>query len=367
MLRTHRSFQPTDDGPQPAANGTSEPASAIDAWLNVFVRMLRLPEAQRQAIRSELHEHLSERVRDLLLVGRSETESVRLAIEELGETLQLARRFEAANRPRIRRWLMNLALIGIASGAIFVSAITLSPTSPSSPAVVFQEQDEVTKAAFEQLNELRISKVLTDAYVDAAVKVMTEDLPVTVILHKAELEAVDAFGQALTYEFKNTPLPKALDVIVGELSRGGLTIDWRVTDANTIEIGVKSELDRRDITLVSYDIRGIITSICNSFNQPYDNAVADVTSLLFHMVDPDAWRENGGDLAHLQVVGGRMFVQAPQRMHKSIEWILQQLRDDAENAGRDNKQGDRDKPPVLGDMPLIQELRKESARKSIEP
>lgn len=254
---------------------------------------------------------------------------------------------------------MNLTLIGIAGRAIIASAITLTPKSPSSPAVVFQEQDEVVRTALEKLTDLRVSTAITDVYLDDAVKAMTQDLPVSVLVRKKELEAIDALGLALTYEFKSTPLPKALDVIVEELSSDGPTVAWRITDENTIEIGVKSELDRRDITLVSYDIRGIITSICDSFERPYENAVADVTDLLYHMVDPVAWRENGGDLANLQVVGGRMFVQAPKRMHKQIEWILQQLRDEP---GTSDQSRGKDNVPMVGDLPIITELSKSTAR-----
>src|SRR5436853_5742457 len=90
--------------------------AAIEAWLNVFVRLLHLSEADRQAIRTELREHLRERSRDLMLCGRNETESVRIAIEELGETAGLARRFEAASAPQTRRWLMNLLMIGLTAG-----------------------------------------------------------------------------------------------------------------------------------------------------------------------------------------------------------------------------------------------------------
>jgi hypothetical protein len=358
MLHIRRPIKPTVEQPPLNAGENADGAAAIEAWLNVFVRMLRLPDAQRQAIRSELQEHLNERVRDLLLVGRTETESVRLAIEELGETLQLARRFEAANRPRIRRWLMNLALIGIAGTAVVVSAITLAPASRT-PATVFQHQDQQTQAALEQLKDRRVDKTITDAFVEEAVKAITENTEFTVVMRKPELQAVDAFAQALNFEFKRTPLPLALDMIVAELSVDREPIGWRVVDAdaNVIEIGVKSELDRREIRLVSYDIRGIIKSIRASTDQSYEKAVEDVTGLLLAMVDPNAWVENGGDLAQLQVVGGRMFVQAPKRMHERIEWILAQLRDDAQAAeDNDDQARAQGQPPVVSDIPSLRHL-----------
>ncbi len=90
----------------------------LETFLAVLAPMLRLPEAQRDAIRSELHAHLVERVRDLMITGRGEDAAVRTAIEELGETAELAQRLGAAHRFPRRRLAMNLSLIGLGLGAL---------------------------------------------------------------------------------------------------------------------------------------------------------------------------------------------------------------------------------------------------------
>jgi hypothetical protein len=121
-----------------------------------------------------------------------------------------------------------------------------------------------------------------------------------------------------------------LDRIAAEISRHAVPYAWHADD-RIIEIAPREVLDARDLVLVSYKISDVIRSV-TAYGRPYDNAVADVTSLLHELVEPTAWRENGGSLAQLRVVGGRMFVQAPKRMHTQIEWILEQLRQDVANA-----------------------------------
>ena len=70
--------------------------SSIESWLSLFARLLRLPDANKKAIVDELDQHLRERVRDLMLGGKSETDALRLAIDELGGAAELA-------EPRLRR------------------------------------------------------------------------------------------------------------------------------------------------------------------------------------------------------------------------------------------------------------------------
>ena len=41
----------------------------VSAWLDVLVRLLRLPQRAQDDIRLELQGHLSERIRDLILSG----------------------------------------------------------------------------------------------------------------------------------------------------------------------------------------------------------------------------------------------------------------------------------------------------------
>ncbi len=105
----------------------------LETFLAVLAWRLRLPEAQRDAIRSELHAHIVERARDLMIVGHGEDTAVRTAIEELGETAELARRLAAAHRFPRRRLAMNLSLVGLGLGALGLGAVALVPSESILP------------------------------------------------------------------------------------------------------------------------------------------------------------------------------------------------------------------------------------------
>lgn len=322
-------------------NAAPDAHAAITAWLNVFVRLLHLPEAQRSAIRNELYEHLRERTRDLMLANRNETESVRLAIEELGETVQLARRFEAANRPHTRRWLMYASMLGFGAAVLVTGTIVLTPNQqPQSLATVFAEQPTNSTEIQRSLSEKDVD-ISNDMPLLSVARNITEAVGRELVMSPAEFQehGIDVNDHFLQIQLHRVPVTVALDRIAAELSRQSIPIGWRADD-RIIEIAPKEVLDARDLTLVSYNIGDIIRSV-TSYGRPYENAVADVTSLLHEIVEPESWRENGGALAQLRVVGGRMFVQAPKRMHTQIEWILEQLRQDI-----GNEQGADARPPA---------------------
>ena len=83
-----------------------ERADAIGVWLDLLVKLLRLPARECEAIRDELESHLRERVRDLVVAGTTEDDAVRVAVGELGDAASLAARYrEARAYPRRRlKW-----------------------------------------------------------------------------------------------------------------------------------------------------------------------------------------------------------------------------------------------------------------------
>ena len=336
MVRRHHNTSELDEVESLLADSTAgdlrDTNAAIHAWLNVFTRLVHLSDSQRTAIRNELAEHLRERTRDLLLGGRTEAEAVRIAIEELGETAQLARNFEAANRPYTRRWLMYASMLGFGSAVVITSAVVLTPNQTSQPlAAVFQEEELKVSEASRQYTEMRVDLAPDLPLVESMRKAIL-DAHGNMIVWKDELEAhgID-LNAPVDIELRQAPLHVVLDRAVEMMSRQGTPFAWRAED-NTIEITLKEKLDARDSTLVSYDVADIIQGI-TKYGRKYDHAVIDITTLLHQMVEPDLWRENGGALASLRVVGGRMFVQAPKRMHTQIEWILEQLRQDGDKPG----------------------------------
>jgi len=113
--------------------------TSIDAWLTILERLLRLPETQRRAIRDELEVHLRERVRDLMLAGAGEAESLRVAFGEIGDAAEFARQLERSNRWGTRRLLMNLSLFGLSAAAVTAGVLALSPARSQVGGSIFQD------------------------------------------------------------------------------------------------------------------------------------------------------------------------------------------------------------------------------------
>lgn len=70
---------PSSDATRDQATVMSSARDPIDRWLDVFVRLLRVPKADAKRIRDELEDHLRARVDDLMLIVHAEPEAVRVA------------------------------------------------------------------------------------------------------------------------------------------------------------------------------------------------------------------------------------------------------------------------------------------------
>jgi hypothetical protein len=358
------------DDPLDVLASQSDAASAIDAWLAVFARLMHLPEPVRQSIRAELREHLRERVRDLLLSGGAnvdERDAVRIAIEELGETAQLARRFEAANTPKSRRrTLMHATLLLAGAGVIAAGVVTFNTnnnnpnTSPApAPGMIasacFGEANaEPADAPPKSFTEAKVTLAADTRLRDAVEAVATQaKVGLTVDwdeIQQAEIDPEGLLGLSLT----EVPAPAALSRIA-EAAGGGEwpnTLDWRPREGG-IEFGVRHKLDAREIELITYDITSTIAIIGDQFCESREQAAEQVAQLLHAMVDPELWRDNGGDLAHMSLVGGRLFVQAPARMQTKVKWVLDQLPGEEKQARGAPAHGDAPGVPVLKDVPIL--------------
>ncbi|MHC4947723.1 MAG: hypothetical protein ACYTG1_05615 [Planctomycetota bacterium] len=124
-------------------------------------------------------------------------------------------------------------------------------------------------------------------------------------------------------------LPVVLDLSADVLSRRFAPVAWRV-DERRVELGLCETFDRRERVLVTYDLRAVFEHLATDWDLDHDDAAERVSELLHEFVEPEAWEANGGDLAHLRIVGGKMFVQAPPRMHARVQWILAELGGEAD-------------------------------------
>jgi hypothetical protein len=350
MVRRIQSPPPEPPPPEPSPVSVVETfdppdadaPSTIDAWLAVLVRLLRLPETQRAAIHDELEAHLQERTRDLVLGGMPETEAARTAITELGEAADLAHRLETAHRLPRRRRIMQYTLIG--TGVLAVASIgTISVMSHSTP-------DSSVPAIFDTavaratpppaIADVRVS-FDTDTPLNEASGLIADEIdrPILVDWEMIESDGVE-MDMPLEIVATDAPVSSALEMIVQRVGDATMVPYALRYGEHAIEITYREVFDRRETTLVCYDVSPILRSLLDDYDVPYAQAVERVASLIQGLVEPDHWRSMGGDIAQLEVVGGKMFVDAPPRMQQRVKWIVDQLLQ-GEQAAADLARGTR--------------------------
>ncbi len=128
---THASSRDTESGMRGPRASTGGPGDSIGAWMDLLMRLLRLPEKEKRDIRGELESHLRDRTRDFMLAGLDAEESSRRAIAELGEASEVAERFRAARHEGTRRIAMYSAGIGLTVGALALAAAAWFRPAPA--------------------------------------------------------------------------------------------------------------------------------------------------------------------------------------------------------------------------------------------
>ncbi len=309
----------------PAAD---EAHDSIDTWLAVLVRLLHVSPHQSEAIRDEIEAHLRERVRDLMIAGVAEHDAIRTAISELGEVAELASRFSHASKLRIRRTIMNIAVLGV--GAVGIATATImfnGPQQPDSRLSVFQPPATAsTAAAASALNDRTVPAPFNGTELGEVLRFLAQAADLDMIIDRNALEEAHiALHEPITLNLSTPrPLPQVLDLVAAQLDHA---FAWRAADG-ILEISTAEVFDRREIVLASFDVQNVLDLIWATSGDD-ESATERLESLIIEYVEPYAWQVNGGDLANVSVVGGKMFVKSPARFHEPIQWILGQLEESA--------------------------------------
>lgn len=391
--------------PEAAATPVVQPAQTIEGWLAMLAGML--PGSQAQGIRDELETHLRDRVHDLMVSGMKEAEAMRVAIAEVGEAADLAAKYRALqNEPR-RRLVMYGSVLGIAGAALVVSVTSLiagnKPQQPGQPLNVAaqraaddrmldltkQNQDLKTVAmrlqaqhddlqrqlqamaaekartikatVFEpalpggpfaaEVNSVRFDAGIKGIKAVEAIKSIARMVDRPVEFDERALQEAQVNSDAQVFvSMANTTFPEAMKAIAAQVSgNAGAVLDYRVGEPAekgkaAIRISTRAAFDKSETRLVSYDLSDIIAHRIGTYHEEREKITEEVTKLLCEFVSPEDWRNNGGELATLSVVGDHMFVSAPERMHPQVKWMLEQLASRAAGSAS---------VPILKDVPII--------------
>jgi len=100
----------------------------FENYLTLLASLLRLSGSQREAVASELRDHLEERVSHLTARGIAREEAVGRAISEFGDAARLAGELSKIAELKRRRWIMRVTTGSLAVTAALVLAVfTLWP------------------------------------------------------------------------------------------------------------------------------------------------------------------------------------------------------------------------------------------------
>lgn len=362
----------TSAAPRPQAAPRPTPAStdAIGAWLDRLLRLTRLPVPEAAELRDELDAHLRERVRDLMLAGNDEPDAIHKSISELGDLALLAQRYREASRIPKRSLIMHAAIIAATAAALGLSTLAVRQgRQESAPPVAEGTQPGADEAGFGEARQYlggvalrgwsdRVRGQAPQAPVLGEIPVVghlfandaarTETIPQDVgRAPLSEVLSMLAESQGLRPYIHWRDLQAEPDIELADLPLAGLQLDRAFEMLNdTLELESSSALacrmheglfevasreyfDRRERELVTYDVSDLVYA-----DGPLQTTEeSDVlVQLITEIVEQDVWPQNGGEIGSIYCVGGKLFVNAPPRIHAQVAWLLTELLDTAERS-----------------------------------
>ncbi|MFO0830966.1 MAG: permease prefix domain 1-containing protein [Phycisphaerales bacterium] len=143
----------------------------------------------------------------------------------------------------------------------------------------------------------------------------------------------------LGLELKDVTLDDAVrllnDARPGDRAQGRFT--YRAGET-TLEFASEDYFDRREVETRTYDLDTLVKDLLakeaeepapkegerHSRTSAEQSVCEEVSHLISEMVNPNMWTDNGGDIASIRRFGSKLFVTAPARRFKDIEWILKE-------------------------------------------
>ena len=300
---------------------SSSARDPIDRWLDVFVRLLRVPKADAKRIRDELEDHLRARVDDLMLTGHAEPEAVRVAVAELGETAELARQFQTASRPHRR--LTMLAGSAIVSAGLITGAMLLAPLNapPQQQAIAVTElADAAATSPPVFAADLPVDPMTGYTTLAEVVAGLESLLDARVIAHYGPIVAnVGGIGAETEIDapaVKGLTLGQGLEQLSAPLGLAGVDPLVVQKTGEAYELATQSFFDRRDAVLIEYDVSELLAPPQGESIDPlaFQRTVQS-------LIEPDLW----GERARLGMVSTTMIVNAHPRIHVQIKDLFARI------------------------------------------
>ena len=170
-----------------------------------------------------------------------------------------------------------------------------------------------------------IEGMMTFAEAIAAFEKATQ-LHIIIDYANLDLEGIHGAIQISTHLPAEMAVGTALELVlhtVGPYSELAFLVDGR-----TVRVSTQDVIDRTTTTQ-TYDLaaslRRSTTPIDPHWDRPPATELQEIIDLIRDTIRPDTWRSNGGDVAHLTELDGRLVITATPRMHLEIERLLDML------------------------------------------
>lgn len=328
--------RPRQDAPAPRVD--------LEAWLDTVTKLLRVPAAERLAIREELASHVGDRVTDLMVLGLTEDQAVRRAVEEFGDAATLAQSFGRARRGFIRRHLMHASLFLVAGSALGLSVVAINNPGLIPGGLPNKAEAWVAPSRAEEYfkeGEAPAFKVPAGVVSVASVIEQTaEQLGLALAVDWSMFDDVEGGAAAVVVEIaaEIDDVDALFDAINQQID-GPNRLDYRLRDGVMV-VDTQETFDRREIVLVTYDIADVEELVRSQRaataggQSPFTiGALGDnILDTLSRHVSTNLWDKSGGDLVSGTAFGNKLFISAPARVHPQIAWMLDQMRPEAEPA-----------------------------------
>jgi hypothetical protein len=347
----------------------------FELYLSLLGRLLRLDPAQREQIADELRDHFEERLDELVRLGHSRPEAIKLTLEEFGDAAGLAAHFTHISHRRKKRLIMRCTLgtiVGMAAAILVVAAFWPSAApvpvngvaiaqqpATSDPAAVetrpaMSAADSRRLAVEEKLNT-RLKEVdFIDQNMADVLKYLSNAVQVDILVNKAFFEENGySLDQPITLDIEHsdvaarTVLELCLEHFGGEVGytiRDGLVYITRKYDADEIRVyncrdllgnAAGAAAMGMDPAMGMPGMGGMMPGGMGSAEGGYGGlgggmgmASAPVSGLgrvIVTTIHPETWTFSGGT-GSIEELNGLLIVKHSQSVHREIKELLDQIR-----------------------------------------
>ncbi len=219
----------------------------FEVYLRLIAKLLRLSDAQREAISDELRDHMEARLDELMDAGMEREQAIHAAIEEFGDAAGLADEFTRITRhTTLRRRIMKTSIGALAAAAAialaFLYMLPHDRAGVSGPADTFAQGAGVSEEA-----------LVTSTQESAS--------------------TLERLSQRVTIDYNEAPLGEVFDHL-RDATGVNIFVNWTVLEGAGIDKQHPVTLSLRDTS--AHTVLSLMFQLFNpTLSEPIDYAVMD--------------------------------------------------------------------------------------------